>query len=81
MKCLKSSIDRRLSALEETLKTAQPCVMTVKLTTGETVTTDAVEVWDFFKCPEKRDLVASITANRDDYAEVARLVEVLCGCV
>ena len=73
------SIDGRLSKLEKIVKGAQPCVMTVKLTTGEIVSADAAEVWDFFKCPEKRDLVESITASRDDYAEVARLVEVLCG--
>lgn len=75
------SIEKRLLAIEKTVGRNQPCVMTVKLTTGETVTTDAAEVWDFFKCPEKRNLVESITASRDEYAEVARVVEVLCGRV
>ena len=78
---MKLSIARRLDAAEAVIGKNQPCVMTVKLTTGETVSTDAAGVWDFFKCPEKRDLVESITASRDDYAEVARLVEVLCGRV
>lgn len=72
------NVNSRLDALERIVKVQAPAVMYVKLVDGSTVTTDPVEVWDFFKDPEKRRQVVSIEANRADYTELAGLVEVLC---
>lgn len=72
------SVSRRLHALQAFVTQQQPAVMVVTLKDGTRVIADAASVWDYFKDPVKRKQVETIRANRDDYAELAGVVEALC---
>lgn len=75
---MRSTIDQRLDKLEAALEQQRPAVLTITLKDGTRETVDPATVWDFFKIPERRHMVESITASRDDYSELAGLVEALC---
>lgn len=72
------SVDQRLSAIEAVVRKNQPEKLYVKLIGGETVTTDASAVWDFFKNEELRQQVDAIWTETPGYEELCGLIENLC---
>ena len=56
----------------------QEAKLTVTLTDGSTMVTDAGGVWDYFKDEELRKQVIDIEADQYGYCELANLVLVLC---
>lgn len=68
---------KRLDRLEAALKRRQDPVFTVHLTDGNEVTCTYEEAWDYFKSGQGH-MVESVTVDRDDYLESARVLEMLC---
>lgn len=68
---------KRLERLETALMRQQDPVYTVTLTTGETVTCTYEEAWGYFKSGQGQ-MVEAVTVDRDDYAENAAALEMLC---
>lgn len=74
----RQSLNKTLTRLETALARQQPAVMVVTLRDGTQETADAASIWDYFKDPVKRKQVETIRASRDDYSELAGVVEILC---
>lgn len=72
-----NSIRKRLNRLETALKRQRDPVYTVTLTDGSKVPCTYETAWDYFKNGNGHS-VKSATVDRDDYAENAALLEVLC---
>lgn len=74
---MSSSISRRLTRMEQQLQRRRDPVYTVTLKDGNEVTCTFEQAWDYFKS-DKGHMVESVAVDRNDYAENAALLEVLC---
>lgn len=71
-------IKRRLDALQQAADKTRPCHMTVSFADGSETVTDPVGAWDICFNHIMREDVASVTADRPEYAAVAGIMTVLC---
>lgn len=71
------SISQRLTILETAAERQRDPVYTVTLTTGETVTCTYEQAWSYFK-DRKGPTMKAVAVDRDDYAENAALLQMLC---
>lgn len=71
------SISQRLTILETAAERQRDPVYTVTLATGDAVSCTYEEAWAFFKSG-KGPTVKAVAVDRDDYAENAALLQMLC---
>lgn len=72
------NIDRRIEAMRERVERSRPCRVTFTLKSGEVITTDPIGAWSICNDHTLACDVASVTADRDDYAEMAGVLAALC---
>lgn len=71
-------IDRKIEAMRERLERSRPCRMTLTLKSGEQIETDPAGAWTVCRDHMLLDDVASVTADRPEYAELAGVIAALC---
>lgn len=72
------AITRRLDALQQVADRNQPCKMTVTFAGGSTIVTDPMGAWAVCHDHMLTGDVASVTADRPEYAAAAGIMTVLC---
>ena len=72
------NVDRRLEQMRERLERSRPCRMTITLKSGEQITTDPAGAWTVCHDHTLVGDVASVTADKPEYAELAGLIAALC---